>query len=431
MEVIANADSLTAAIKVAITELGDEKGHAPIGEVVDTVRANRPATAEDVHDCISSLQERGEVYPVDDSSKVAVTDRDTVVTDGGRNVTEAELRNRAAQARIARAEAALDRHDLDMAERCHKEAMSYRRRAEKIAGGKAVADGGRNLPIPSDWPYEAVTHGAEVSSTCRAITGDGNPCTNNAYRERYLCGLHEDTNDPEVLEEFHQWARIEDGDDVVTVCANCKTVWDGGSAPTAVDCPACPAEAGQRCVNEDSVYQENVKGSNGAPIPPHPKRRRVATEQLVNFELCPEAPGHTDEDQRPVTDGGVVESDDPSADDPSTRLGEVLKQYTLANREIGSDVGKQLNKLAIDAATIERVTDAEVETSVKRSGHATLFATFGQSVTPAEVTSRIAGITNADKTQTSRKSDGITVRCLYGERYREEIEAAEEVSEDG
>lgn len=124
-------------------------------------------------------------------------------------------------------------------------------------------------------------------------------------------------------------------------------------------------------------------------------------------------------------------ADSASSTDPSSRFGEVLKQYELANREIGCEIGSTLNKLGIDAASVERHTDADVEVAVKRNGHATLFAMFPDAVTPAEATSAIAGVTNADKTMTSRTSDGIVVRALYGERYREEVEEAKEVSDDG
>lgn len=270
MQAVANADSLTGGIKAAITELGDEKGHAPFGKVVDAVRSNRPATAEDVHDRIEALEKDGDVYSV--ASKIAVADRDAVVTDGGSTVTVIELRNRAAQARVARAEAALEHQDLGMAERCHKDAMSYRRRANRM------------------------------------VRGD------------------------------------------------------------------------------------------------------------------------------PVTDGGMIDpedaADEPSPTDPSSRMGEVLKQYELANKEIDCEVGSLLNKLAIDAASVERHTDADVEVTVKRNGHATLFAMFPEAVTPAEATSAIAGVTNADKTLTSRSSDAIVIRAMYGERYRKEVEAAQGVSSD-
>lgn len=140
MEAVADADSLTDAIKVAISELGDEKGHAPMGDVVDAVRSNRPATAEDVHSVLESLQTRGELYPI--GSKIAVTESDAVVTDGGHDVTEDELRNRAAQARAARAEAVLGQGDLAMAERCHKAAVSYRQQADEMSRQVLIADGG-------------------------------------------------------------------------------------------------------------------------------------------------------------------------------------------------------------------------------------------------------------------------------------------------
>jgi len=63
--------SLTKAIYNAIDKHADEKGHAPLGDVVDTAREEVPQTAEDIHDRLEVLRRHGEIYPVDE--KIAIT----------------------------------------------------------------------------------------------------------------------------------------------------------------------------------------------------------------------------------------------------------------------------------------------------------------------------------------------------------------------
>ena len=63
--------SLTEAIYDAIEAHADEKGHAPLGDVVDSARKEVPQTAEDIHDRLELLQRHGEIYPI--GSKIAIT----------------------------------------------------------------------------------------------------------------------------------------------------------------------------------------------------------------------------------------------------------------------------------------------------------------------------------------------------------------------
>jgi predicted RNA-binding Zn-ribbon protein involved in translation (DUF1610 family) len=200
----------------------------------------------------------------------------------------------------------------------------------------AVTDGGDELPAPSDWSHEAVVHGAQITTTCRAITGDGNPCTNNAHSGRPLCGLHQNAEDPDVLELYHQWARITDGDRVVAVCINCQEVWDGGTPPLAVDCPTCPASVGQRCMNEDSVYQQNREGSTAAPVPPHPDRRDRARDAIDEYGLCPDAPGTPDDGQTQLLpDGGHIPGHSPAPPHPDPEA--TVRSWVCAGCDTVSD----------------------------------------------------------------------------------------------
>lgn len=117
---------------------------------------------------------------------------------------------------------------------------------------------------------------------------------------------------------------------------------------------------------------------------------------------------------------------------PASRLGEVLKQFELANEEIGSDVARLHNKLALATAALEHyLEDVDVESSVSESAHATVTVTFPEGTTPAEATSAVQGVVVPDKTQMVPSSDGVSLRLLWGERYRDEVDAAEEVSPDG
>lgn len=63
--------SLTEAIYNAIEANADEKGHAPLGDVVDAARREVPQTSEEIHDRLELLQRHGEIYPV--GNKVAIT----------------------------------------------------------------------------------------------------------------------------------------------------------------------------------------------------------------------------------------------------------------------------------------------------------------------------------------------------------------------
>jgi Arc/MetJ-type ribon-helix-helix transcriptional regulator len=160
------------------------------------------------------------------------------------------------------------------------------------------ADGGQIIPERSLWAYDAVVHGANVDPCCLAITGSGKPCTYTAYGDAMFCGTHKDTEDPEVATGAHQWALISDDDVDVAVCTNCYQVWYGGNPATAVDCPECSAEAGQRCRDDSSNL-----GGKGAAHMPHPERREIAREQIDGFDECDAWPLE-DDDQAVATDGG-------------------------------------------------------------------------------------------------------------------------------
>lgn len=69
-----SGSSVVDAIMGAIREHADERGHAPLGDVVDTARREVPQTAEDIHDEIAQLQEQGEIYPVNHC--VAITEEE-------------------------------------------------------------------------------------------------------------------------------------------------------------------------------------------------------------------------------------------------------------------------------------------------------------------------------------------------------------------
>jgi hypothetical protein len=163
-----------------------------------------------------------------------------------------------------------------------------------------ITDGGEQVPFPIDWPYEAVVFGtdARMNGDCLALTGSGKPCTYNAYAGDYLCGTHQRTDDPTVLERAHQWARITDDETTLAVCLNCEEVWRGGTPPLVVDCPSCDAAAGERCSNDT-----DRPGSVGSTIPPHKRRRHRAQDILGRYGPCPEEPVATNSDQD-VSEGG-------------------------------------------------------------------------------------------------------------------------------
>lgn len=140
------------------------------------------------------------------------------------------------------------------------------------------------LPTPIDWPLDAVVFGADVSADCLALTGSGKPCTYTAYRGNALCGTHQDTNDPPLVEHGHQWARIDDGDRTVAICVRCREVWANGTPATLVPCPTCEADIGERCWNDESVVGKS------APFPPHPERRKLGFSTVDDYWPCPENP---------------------------------------------------------------------------------------------------------------------------------------------
>lgn len=147
----------------------------------------------------------------------------------------------------------------------------------------------RDSPTRMDWwPYEAVVHGVDVEAICLAITDAGDRCTYHAYSNEALCGTHQTVDDPDVLEGAHQWARIVDKTsvgadvDVVVVCPNCEEVWLEGPPSIGLDCPTCPADAGERCFDTGSVTNRS--------LPPHPERRDRALDLIPMYEPCPEAP---------------------------------------------------------------------------------------------------------------------------------------------
>lgn len=125
-------------------------------------------------------------------------------------------------------------------------------------------------------------------------------------------------------------------------------------------------------------------------------------------------------------------AEEASSEAPASRLGEVLKQFELANEEIDSDVARLHNKLALATAAVELyLEDVDIESSVSESGHATVTVTFSEGTTPAEAISSVQGVVVPDKTQTAPSGDGVSLRLLWGDRYRDEVDAAEGVSPDG
>ena len=160
----------------------------------------------------------------------------------------------------------------------------------------AIVDNGVDTPVLCKWPYDATVFGAELNRDCLALTGTGKPCSYNAYPNNALpvCNTHADVDDPDIPDGAHQWARIDDADETVTVCVNCEVVWYGKEPEIAVGCPECEADAGERCRDETSTYS--------APIPPHPQRRGVAYSLVDGFEPCPAT--HDTDHKTLATDGG-------------------------------------------------------------------------------------------------------------------------------
>jgi len=109
-----------------------------------------------------------------------------------------------------------------------------------------------------------------------------------------VCNTHADVDDPDIVADGHQWARISDPDQgEVTVCVNCEQVWFGLEPETAVPCPECDADIGKRCRDETSTFS--------APVPPHPSRREAAYGAVDGLDRC----GETAQ-QRLVPDGGTA-----------------------------------------------------------------------------------------------------------------------------
>ncbi|WP_324757148.1 zinc finger domain-containing protein [Haloarcula sp. GH36] len=171
---------------------------------------------------------------------------------------------------------------------------------------RVATDGGPHVPELCEWDYNAVIHGADVDADCLALTGTGKPCSYNAYQSNDLpvCNTHADVDDPDIVVDAHQWARISDGNQgPVTVCVNCEEVWFGHEPEVAVACPECEAVHGERCKDETSTF--------AAPLPPHPSRRKRAYETLEGYEPC-EANPAGDQGQKVLTDGGehLLDEDD-------------------------------------------------------------------------------------------------------------------------
>ncbi|AUV83895.1 hypothetical protein C2R22_05760 [Salinigranum rubrum] len=164
-------------------------------------------------------------------------------------------------------------------------------------------DGGVTRPRPSEWPYEAVVHGADLRRDCLALTANGKPCSYQAYSGEHLCSTHQNASDPDVVAGAHQWARVTDDGRTVAVCVNCEEVWEGGAPAIAVECPICGRGVGERC----RIERSGSAGAN-APIPPHPERRRRGCEAVDGYTTCRAAPDVDvdDEQKQLVTDGGQV-----------------------------------------------------------------------------------------------------------------------------
>lgn len=220
-----------------------------------------------------------------DTESTGVDRGDDPVTDGGQIV--------------CRGCGAENAPDAYRCEECQKDLVD-----QEPEDGESEADlapdGGEDLPAPIDWPFEAVVFGADVDEDCLALTNAGKPCTYNAYpNELPVCNTHADVDDPNVVEDAHQWARIRDDDEVVTVCVNCHAVWSGYEPETSVACPTCAASPGGRCKRETSG------AGYSAPIPPHPERRRRAYEAVAELEPCAANPaGEPTDGQTTIADGG-------------------------------------------------------------------------------------------------------------------------------
>ncbi|SEH60748.1 hypothetical protein SAMN05192561_11235 [Halopenitus malekzadehii] len=107
-------------------------------------------------------------------------------------------------------------------------------------------------------------------------------------------------------------------------------------------------------------------------------------------------------------------ADEPSPGDPSSRLGESLKQFELANQEIGSNVAEFFHQIALELAWIERHLDVET-TAVCYNRNAVVSVMFDDGTTPAEAKSTLEAVADPDSIEPDPAADGVTVKLLYGE----------------
>jgi len=190
-----------------------------------------------------------------------------------------------------------------------------------------VTDGGEQVPFSSDWQFDAVVFGtdARMNGDCLALTSSGKPCTYNAYGGDYLCGTHQRTDNPTVVERAHQWARITDDEITIAVCLNCEEVWQGGAPPLGVECPSCDAGPGERCQN-----QPDRPGSVGSAIPPHNRRRHRAQHRLDRYGACREGPTAGTVESELITDGGTTpdEAYDDRYEETCEHCGTTVEAFT-------------------------------------------------------------------------------------------------------
>ena len=127
-------------------------------------------------------------------------------------------------------------------------------------------------------------------------------------------------------------------------------------------------------------------------------------------------------------------AEEASSDDPASRLGEVLKQFELANEEIDSEVARLHNKLAIATASLEHyLDDVEIVSSAGMCNSGMVEVTFPDGTALPEAIAAVNSIVQPDKTDPgpSDDGDGITIQLHWGEQYRNEVAEAQEVSRDG
>jgi len=192
--------------------------------------------------------------------------------------------------------------DCEIEDRAEERARATARLDEDDDGD----EGEDPVPLPDGgdvaerclWAFDAIIHGADVDPDCLALTGSGKPCSYNAYEsnDAPVCNTHASANDPVIIDDAHQWARIDDGQaGTITVCVNCRGAWYGDEPETVVPCPECSAGVGERCRDDESAYS--------APIPPHPTRRERAYDAVNDLDPCEANPLF---ERDVVTDGGRV-----------------------------------------------------------------------------------------------------------------------------